>query len=83
MYATRTKVEGVWYPSVSFLGHRVSTDGNFAVETHLLDANIQRVKGFVEVAFIGFIRPNQKFESLEALKSQIAEDIEKAKAALS
>ena len=79
VYATRTKVDGSWHPSVSFLGHRVSTDGTYAVETHLLDRTIEEVDRFVEVAFVGFIRPNQKFESLEALKMQIAEDIQKAK----
>jgi len=79
VYATRTKVNGEWLPSVSFLGHRVTTDGSFAVETHVLEHDIGEVTGKVEMAFIRFIRVNQKFESLEALKEQIEDDIKKAK----
>ena len=79
VYATRTKIKGQWMPSVSFLGHRVTTDGSFAVETHILEDDIGEVKGKVEVAFVDFIRVNQKFESLKALKEQIKDDIKKAR----
>jgi len=82
VYATRTKVEGEWLPSVSFLGHRVTTDDSFAVETHILERDIGEVTGKVEMVFVDFIRANQKFESLEALKEKIAEDIQKAKEVL-
>ena len=79
VYATRTKIMGKWLPSVSFLGHRVSTDGSFAVETHILDKDVGTVKGTIALAFVDFMRPNQKFESLEALKAQIEIDIERAR----
>jgi riboflavin kinase/FMN adenylyltransferase len=79
VYATRTKVNGKWLPSVSFLGHRVTTDDSFAVETHILEHDIGEVTGKVEMEFIDFIRANQKFESLEALKEQINSDIVAAK----
>jgi len=79
VYATRTKVKGEWLPSVSFLGHRVTTDDSFAVETHILEHDIGEVRGKVEIEFLDFIRPNQKFESLDALKEQILNDIEKAR----
>ena len=82
VYATRTKVRDEWLSSVSFLGHRVTTDDSFAVETHILEYDIGEVKGKVEMEFVDFIRANQKFESLEALKEQIAEDIQNAKEAL-
>ena len=36
VYATQTVVNQTKYFSVSFIGHRVTTDGTFAVETHLL-----------------------------------------------
>ena len=75
VYATRTQIDGVWLPSVSFLGHRVSTDGSFAVETHLLDHDTDIGQGNIWIAFEGFIRPNRRFDSLEALKLQIEEDI--------
>ena len=75
VYATRTRVEGVWYDSVSFLGHRVTTDGSYAVETHLLEATIVPPMGEVGIAFVAFLRENRKFDSLEALKMQIEHDI--------
>ena len=79
VYATRTKIKGEWFFSVSFLGHRVTTDNSFAVETHILEHDIGEVKGKVEMEFVDFIRTNQKFESLEALRVQIEDDIMNAK----
>lgn len=79
VYATRTYIEDEWLDSVSFLGHRVTTDDSFAVETHILDKEIGVVRGDVQLAFVDFIRPNQKFNTLEALKDQIEDDINRAK----
>jgi len=79
VYATRTKIGAVWYDSVSFLGHRVSTDGSFAVETHILDEDITVHSASVWIEFHTFIRENRKFDGLDALKLQITEDIEKAR----
>ena len=79
VYATRTLIEDEWLDSVSFLGHRVTTDDSFAVETHILDKEIGVVRGDVQLAFVDFIRPNQKFDSLEALREQIQDDILHAK----
>lgn len=82
VYATRTCIEDEWFDSVSFLGHRVTTDDSFAVETHILDKEIGVVKGTVKLAFIDFIRGNQKFDSLEVLKQQIHADMVCAKEVL-
>ncbi|SFV56568.1 Riboflavin kinase / FMN adenylyltransferase [hydrothermal vent metagenome] len=82
VYATLTTVKDKVYDSVSFLGHRVSTDGSYAVETHILDKNLGICTGFVSITFVDFIRKNQKFESLEALKEQIHKDISKSKEVL-
>ena len=79
VYATRTNINGEWLPSVSFLGHRVTTDGSFAVETHILDKNIGEVHGQVWLEFEVFIRENKKFKGLDALKQQIKEDINSAR----
>jgi riboflavin kinase/FMN adenylyltransferase len=82
VYASRTFVEGKWLPSVSFFGHRVTTDGSYAVESYVLDASLGRVEGSVLVALVAFLRENAKFESLEALKAQITDDIQRAKESL-
>ncbi len=80
VYATLTCIddEEHYYPSVSFIGHRKTTDGTFAVETHILDAELT-CKSRVSVSFIDFIRVNKKFNSLQDLKKAIASDIQSAK----
>ncbi len=79
VYATRTKIGDQWLNSVSFLGHRVTTDGSFAVETHILDEDIGMVHGKVWLEFVSFIRKNKKFDGLNDLRAQIQEDIVEAK----
>jgi len=79
VYATRTYIDDNWYSSVSFLGHRVTTDDSYAVETHILDKEIGKVEEKVVLEFVEFIRINQKFDSLDALKAQIQNDIITAK----
>ncbi len=83
VYATRTWIDGQWLDSVSFLGHRVTTDDSYAVETHILDQEIGEVNGEMMLEFVDFIRINQKFESLGALRAQILDDIKRAKQRLS
>ena len=79
VYVTLTRIddEEHFHPSVSFIGHRVSTDGTFAVETHILDGEIE-CKEKAEISFVDFLRNNEKFENIEALKSAIQKDIARA-----
>jgi riboflavin kinase/FMN adenylyltransferase len=79
VYATRTKLGDRWYDSVSFVGNRVTTDGNFAVETHILDREIDAFHSSLSLLFVDLLRINKRFESFEALKRQIEADIQKAK----
>lgn len=80
VYATLTRIddEEHYHPSVSFIGHRVSTDGSFAIESHLLDGEVE-VTQRAAISFLGWIRPNRKFETLEALRGAIVEDIDTAR----
>lgn len=75
VYATRTKIKQTWYKSVTFLGHRISVDGSYAIETHILNEDLEETEGVAAVEFLEFLRDNKKFESLEALKVQINQDI--------
>ena len=77
VYATRTRIGYKTYGSVTFIGNRVSTDGNFSVETHVLNENIEGARD-VAVCFIKRLRDNRKFASLEELKRQIYIDIKQA-----
>lgn len=80
VYASLTRIddEEHFHPSVSFVGHRESTDGSFALESHILDTQVQCSEK-ASIAFVEFLRPNEKFESLQELKEQIKKDIIKAK----
>ena len=78
VYATDTCFGGACYPSVTFVGHRHTTDGGFAVETHLIGRTLHRPPTELSVRWKRMLRENRKFESLEALKRQIGQDIEAA-----
>ncbi len=83
VYTTVTRIddEEHFHPSISFIGHRDTTDGTFAVETHILDGKIKCTK-YASISFINFVRENQKFDSLDELKKQINRDINISKSEL-
>jgi riboflavin kinase/FMN adenylyltransferase len=76
VYETQTCIGSVCCPSVTFVGHRETTDGSFAVETHLIDHEIGEVKEKISIKWLHRLRENRKFDSLAALKRQIEKDIE-------
>jgi len=79
VYVTLTRIDSEehFHPSVSFIGHRVTTDGSFAIETHILDGKVLCEKN-ADIRFVAFIRENEKFDSLEELNHAIKTDIAKA-----
>ncbi len=79
VYITKTILNEIEYNSVTFLGHRVTTDGSYAVETHILDENIINDTYTIQIKFIKKIRENLKFDNFEELKNQIDKDIETTK----
>ena len=76
VYATKTILAEVAYDSITFLGHRVTTDGTYAVETHIIDQKLTLHTQDISIKFYDKIRDNQKFDSFEALKIQIDADIQ-------
>ena len=76
VYTTLTRIddEEHYHPSVSFVGHRVTTDGSFAVESHILDGKVICHSKAV-ISFVSFIRNNEKFDSIDELKIAINADI--------
>lgn len=80
IYITQTIISHITYNSVSFIGHRVTTDGKFAIETHILEKyDATQATNQVVLVFYEKLRDNKKFEQYEALKKQIIEDINKTK----
>ncbi len=78
VYTGYTYIDNRRFESVIFLGHRYSTDGTFAIETHILDHQIESIRGRVFIEFIDYIRANRRFDSTQELKEQIFKDIELA-----
>ncbi|WP_428407051.1 bifunctional riboflavin kinase/FAD synthetase [Hyphococcus sp.] len=83
VYVTRTIVDGKTHGSVSNFGRR-PTVGESAplLETFLFDFEGDLYGKEIEVAFVSFLRDERKFDGLDALKAQIAEDCLKARAVL-
>lgn len=80
VYAVWGIVEGERYAGVANLGTRPTVDGQRRLlEVHLLDAALDLYGKRMEVEFIEFIRPEQKFSGLDELKAQIARDTETAR----
>ncbi|HEY2112002.1 MAG TPA: bifunctional riboflavin kinase/FAD synthetase [Dongiaceae bacterium] len=72
-----------WLDGVANLGRRPTVGGTrVQLETHLFDFAADLYGRHLRVALIDFIRPERKFDGLEALKAQIAADSAEARAGL-
>ena len=81
VYATRITVQGKTYTSVTNIGRRPTVDDEsyITVETFIIDFNEDIYGQFVELEVYKFLRPIQKFSSLEEVQKQVKKDIEEAK----
>ncbi|WP_198305465.1 bifunctional riboflavin kinase/FAD synthetase [Arcobacter vandammei] len=75
VYITKTNIDNISYDSVSFIGNRETTDNQFAIETHILDKNIEFENLNISIEFLEKIRENKKFDSFLELKNEILNDI--------
>ena len=80
VYAVRARVDGFVYPAVMNLGQRptFTSNGIDSLEVHLLEGG--RDLYGTEMALFDFtwIRDEQRFPDVEALKAQITRDVESA-----
>ena len=80
VYLTRTRVGRSVWRSITNVGVRPTVDGStLCAETNLFDFDGDLYGRNIRVEFLEFIRPEQKFSSIEELTAQVLEDIEKAK----
>jgi riboflavin kinase/FMN adenylyltransferase len=79
VYITKVVIFGKSYPALTFVGKRLSVDDVFSVESHILDESLNVQPREIIVEFLVYLRPNRKFPSLEVLKEQISDDIQKAR----
>ena len=87
VYAVRIAIEGddgeFWHDGVANLGRRPTFDGKSTLlEVHIFDFDQDIYDRDLRVAFLDFLRPERKFDVLDALKAQIAEDCKRARAIL-
>jgi riboflavin kinase/FMN adenylyltransferase len=81
IYATVAVVDGVMHPAVTSVGIRPTIgDNKVLVETHLLDGVHALYGRRMRVAFLKWIRDEQRFETLAALTEQIGRDCDHARA---
>jgi riboflavin kinase/FMN adenylyltransferase len=81
IYATIAILDGVHHASVSSLGVRPTIgDGRFAIEAHLLEGSPDLYGRTLRLAFVQRLRDELKFDGLEPLRAQIAEDCARARA---
>ena len=75
VYACKAWVDGNYYTAVTNIGTRPTVDGQgVTIEPWILDFDGDLYGKEITLFFHKFLRPEQKFGSLEALKSQIQKD---------
>ena len=80
VYATMAQVDGIFYAGVTNIGVRPTVEKGMAprAETYLIGFSGDLYGKQVPVEFLSFLRPEQKFDSVEALRDQIASDAQTA-----
>ena len=80
VYVTLTLVEGEWRRSITNIGHKPTFGGDpeVTVETHVIDFDRELYGETIRVRFLHHLRGEQKFESIDALRTQIEQDCARA-----
>ncbi len=78
VYASVSFAGGAWHPSVTNIGLRPTVEDTTAVnsETYICGFSGDLYGASVEVRLLAFLRPEQRFPSVEALRARIHADAE-------
>ena len=81
VYITVSHFKDKSYQGITNVGHKPTVGGEkfIGVETYLFDCNEDLYGEYCKVDFKKFLRPEQKFSSLEALKAQLERDADKGR----
>ncbi|MDF1656963.1 MAG: riboflavin kinase, partial [Verrucomicrobiales bacterium] len=82
VYAVKAIGAGDGWNGVANLGYRPTVEGGEMkrlLEVHLFGLDHEIYGEDLEIEFVEFIRPEKRFDGLEALKAQIAIDVEAAR----
>lgn len=77
VYASRTIIDGISYPSMTNIGYKptVGAEKYKGVETYIYDFDKDLYGQEVDVELLSYERPEIKFDSLEDLKRRMDEDL--------
>lgn len=82
VYAAEAKLDGAVLRGVANVGYRPTVESSQPerlVELHLFDLDPDIYGEDLEVRFVKYLRPEQRFENVDALAQQIARDVEEAR----
>ena len=81
VYATMATIDGVVRPSVTNIGVRPTVDssGRPSTETHIFGVDRELYGATIRVGFVQRLRDERAFESVDALRAQIAADCGRAR----
>lgn len=81
VYITVSHFKGRSYQGITNVGHKPTVGGEkfLGVETYLFGCEENLYGEFCKVDFKKFLRPEQKFTSMEALKKQLEKDAQKGR----
>jgi riboflavin kinase/FMN adenylyltransferase len=82
VYFAEAKLEGVVFPGVVNLGYRPtisSGKSDRVLEIHLLDFKGEIYGRDLELRFVRYLRPEKKFDNIDALVRQIERDVQQAR----
>jgi riboflavin kinase / FMN adenylyltransferase len=82
VYFAEAKLDGSRYPGVVNLGYRPTVSSSITervLEIHLLDFERDIYGKDLELRFIRYLRPEKKFENVDALVRQIERDVQQAR----
>jgi riboflavin kinase / FMN adenylyltransferase len=82
VYFAEATLDGVVYPGVVNLGYRPTVSSGKSeriLEIHLLDFDREIYGKDLEVRFVRYLRPEKKFENVDALVRQIEFDVRRAR----
>ena len=83
VYAVEVKAEGKMYKGMLNIGNRLTVYGkDLRIEVHLFGFEGNLYNKRLEIKFLHYLRADQKFDSLEALKEQLHKDADHAKSVL-
>lgn len=78
VWAVRAKIGGESYPAIANLGQRPTVERALVqrrLEVHIFDFDADIYGTDMEVEFVSYVRAEQKFDGVEALRAQIERDV--------